>query len=254
MENGGKNEAVNKSAEKEIRVKKSALEYSVGVFWTVVYGLWGYLLAGAALPFGAVPFGAAFLCSAEKRIPSIFIGLCLGALGQSSPIVRIAAYAAVLLVRLLVCFTVDVPWSAEEGREIGEKRFIEVYSLLFREKLNLRMASSCICVFITGLYFLVEGGFLYYHLYGALISLAAAPIATAAFAGLFGKRRENRTYRVIAFIALACALVFATRDINYFGISASAFGALFSALYVPYFLVTYKAEKSAPKADADIPK
>ena len=32
------------------------------------YGIMGYLLAGAALPFGATPLGVALLCGASRRV------------------------------------------------------------------------------------------------------------------------------------------------------------------------------------------
>ena len=216
----------------DVEKKKSVGEWTADIFFGLIYALWAYVLGGFALPFGAMPFGVALLCASRRRTLFVFAGLCLSAYGGAFSIMRISVYAAILLIRLLATLVLDTPWSAKEGREIGEKTFFEARELFFREKLMLRMLTSCIGVLAVGVYLLIKGGFLYYDLYGALISLGVAPIATALFSGLFKKRQEDSIHYVVGFIALAGVLVFATRNIEIYHVSAAAFGAMFASLYL----------------------
>jgi stage II sporulation protein E len=216
------------SAEK----KKTVGDWASEIFFGLMYALWAYILGGFSLPFGAAPFGIALLCAAKERTLFIFAGLCLSAAGGAFPILRISVYTAVLLIRLLATLIFDTPWSEKEGREIGEKTFFEARSLFFNEHLGLRMSTACVGALAIGVYLLIKGGFLYYDLYGALISLATAPIAAALFAGLFGKRRDGSVYRTVGTIALAAVLVFATRNIEIYHVSAAAFGAMFASLHL----------------------
>ncbi|MBE6549811.1 MAG: hypothetical protein E7670_05225 [Ruminococcaceae bacterium] len=225
-------DGVTKNEGESIRKKKTVGEWATDIFFGLAYALWAYVLEGFALPFGATPFGIALLCAARERTLFVFVGLCLSAAFGNFPIMRISVYTAVLLIRLLVTLVLDTPWSAKEGREIGEKTFFEARSLFFNEKLSLRMSTACVGALSIGVYLLIKGGFLYYDLYGALISLGAAPIATALFAGLFQKRKEGSVSYVVAFIALSGALVFATRNIEIYHVSAAAFGAMFASLYL----------------------
>ena len=215
-----------------VEKKKTVGEWATEIFFGLIYALWAYMLGGFALPFGATPFGVALLCASKGRTLFVFAGLCLSAVGGGFPIMRISVYTAVLLIRLLVTLVLDIPWSAKEGREIGEKTLFEARGLFFNEKLALRMSTSCVGALAIGVYLLIKGGFLYYDLYGALISLAVAPIATGLFSGLLQKRKEGSTYYVVAFIALSGVLVFATRNIEIYHISAAAFGAMFASLYL----------------------
>ncbi len=212
--------------------KKTAGEWALDIFWGLVYALWAYILGGFSLPFGATPFGIALLCAAKERTLFIFAGLCLSAVGGDIPILYISVYSAILLIRLLATLVFDTPWSEKEGREIGEKTFFEARGLFFNEHLSLRMSTSCVGALAIGVYLLIKGGFLYYDLYGALISLATAPIASALFVGLFGKRREGSVYYALGFIALASVIVFATRRYEMYHVSVAAFGAMFASLYL----------------------
>ncbi len=221
-----------KNESETVGKKKTVGEWAMDVFFGLIYALWAYMLGGFALPFGATPFGVALLCASGKRTLFVFSGLCLSATLGTFPIMRISVYTAVLLIRLLATLVLDTPWSAKEGKEIGEKTFFEARGLFFNENLALRMSTSCVGALAIGVYLLIKGGFLYYDLYGALISLFVAPITTAVFSGLSQKKREGSLYYVVAFIALSGVLVFATRNIEIYHISAAAFGAMFASLYL----------------------
>lgn len=220
---------------------KTASARLTGFFFGLLYALWGYLLGGCVLPFGATPFGFALLCASTRRVPYVYVGLCLSALTLSHPAVRIAAYSVALLVRILVRFTIDTPWRQDkpatetatgEGAEAAsEHRLADVFPLLFSEHIRLRVASSCVAVFTVALYFLVEGGFLYYDLYGALLALTVAPAATLLFSGYF-REAEDGWVRSAGFLAIACALSYAARALSIRGISVAAFGIMMATLIV----------------------
>ncbi len=216
----------------EKTVKKTMAEYLTNFFFGLLYALWGYLLGICTLPFGASPFGIAFLSSATRRVPYIWAGLCLSALAMPHPVIRISAYSVVLLIRLLVRFTIDTPWNAREAGKSGEKKLSEILPVLFSEHLSLRMASACVSVFIIGLYFLVEGGFLYYDLYGTILAIAVCPVATLLFSCFFRDEKESQWIRFVGFLSIACALTYAARGFSVYGVSLSAFGALMITLMV----------------------
>ena len=231
-EKGTPDTAVQGAVARDAVKKRTVGDYAREAFFGLLYSLWGYLLGRCALPFGAKPFGIALLCASENRTLWVYVGVCLSAIGSPHAIMRVVAYSAVLLIRLLVRLVFDTPWEAAEGGEIGEKTFFEARHLFFNEHLSLRMCTSCVGALSVGVYLLVRGGFLYYDLYGALISLFTAPVAVALLVGLFGERRKKEIYRTVSFISLAAALVYATRTLELYHISAAAFGALFASLYL----------------------
>jgi len=113
----------------------------------------------------------------------------------------------------------------------------------FSESIYLRMMSACVCAFIISLYAIIAGGFLYYDLFGALFAMVTAPAATFLYAGIFSpgirhraeaqdkpKYREAR--RTAAIAALTFSMLYAMRDINLLGISATAFSGFALTLIV----------------------
>ena len=229
----GASEALGKEgdvSDKKEQRTRTLSQYATEVFFGLLFALWGYLLGGCALPFGAVPFGAALLCAARRRVPYIYAGLCVASLGMAHPLMRVVSYSVALGLRLTVSLFID-----RQGKRDKRQGFFETFENMFSEKLNLRMATSCVAVFVMGAYLLIEGGFLYYDLYGALLSLIVAPAACALFAGVFERSAEGQKrelYSTVGFIALSCALVYASRYLRVMGVSASAFGAMFASLYL----------------------
>ncbi len=218
------------ATEKKSRMRDTAAILRHLLFGAL-YALWGYLLGTCALPFGAYPLGVAWLCAAERHVPYILIGLCLSAIGLPNPAVRILSYVAALLIRVVVRVTLDKPW--ESGGAPREHTLGELASALFSEQLGLRMTTACIAAFLVGVYRLIEGGFLYYDLYGALLAMIVAPTATLLFAGVNRTVDASRPYvRTVGLLALACALVYAARDLRVAYVSVSAFGAMVMTLYM----------------------
>ena len=218
-------------------LEESVLESSKeerGIFGRFIIGLlysvFGYLLGTLFLPFGAAPFGVAALCAADRNVSYIFVGLSLSAFGLADPIVTVSAYSAVLLIRILSRLLLDPPpVKSEDG---GNRKIGEFLPELFSESVYLRMSTACIGVFIIGLYKLIKGGFLYYDLYGAVISMVAAPVSVILVYGIFNKRDREGSFAHFSAILLGFGVIFAARDISIYGISLAAFGAMYATLYI----------------------
>ena len=201
------------------------------LFFGVLYAMGGYLLGACALPFSAYPLGVAFLCASERRVPYLFVGLCLSAMGLSAPVVRISSYVMALLIRVVVRLTLDKPRKKE--RETGESDSLTWGAMVFGERTSLRMTTACLAVFCVGAYRLIEGDFLYYDLYGTLIGMGVAPVATLLFSGLDRPRTAWRGMaQTVGLIALSCALIYAARSLRVAYVSVSAFGAMLASLYL----------------------
>ncbi len=221
--------------EKDEESKKagSVLGFLKQVLLGTVWALFGYLLGGVILPFGARPFGIALLCGSDRRIFYIFAGLCLAAWGDSYRILLIGIYASILVLRLVVRFVLDPPWQASEGKKTGEASIREVYPLLFSEHLSLRMATSCLSAFAFGIYRLIEGGFLYYDLYGTILSAIAAPVAVLLLYGIFsGEETQGTLRQTVGVLSLSAALIFALGASKLYGVSLAALACMLVTLYL----------------------
>lgn len=170
------------------------------------------LVARGQLPFGAAPFGFAALCAVSGAdVVGVTVGTAIGLIGGGPPWVTLGAYAITLLMRAVFSLT--------EGRETS----------LFGEHLSLRIVSAATGAFALGLYRLLTGGFLYYYLWGAIISILTASAATFLWYSLTDKEIASRTedryglWRAAAFVAFASATVWGLRGVSFFGISLSAF-------------------------------
>ena len=195
------------------------------------YALCGYLFGGAALPFGAHPFGIALLCASDRKVFYLYAGLCLGAWSHRHRAAWLVAYSSLLLLRLWVRVLLD---TSEEKK--GKGAWLEQvpdFPLLFSEHISLRAASAAVGGFGIGLYRLIEGDFLYYDLYGTILETLSAPVAVLLLSGLYGTTGAIRASRVrLAQISFAALLCFSLGDLSIYGISASVFCGLFSALFL----------------------
>ncbi len=224
--------AVSESTESK-RTKGGTLTFFKQVFFGLCYALFGYFSGGVTLPFGARPLGIAVLCGSDRRIFYLYAGLCVSAWAQSDRILLIGIYSAILLIRLLARFVLDPPWTAEEAGEAGEKTVGEIYPILFAEHTSLRMASACLGVFALGLYHLIEGGFLYYDLYGTILSVLAAPTTVLLLSGLFTQEANVGTARrTVGTITLVAVLVLGLGTFRLWGISLAALACMLFTLWV----------------------
>ncbi len=200
------------------------------IFWGMLYAFWGYVLGATVLPFGASPFGVALLAAADRRAFFVFGGLCLWAVGSTEPAIWLSVFLAVLLVRILVRLVLDLP-ARFRARKRGELTVGELAPFLLREHIALRMATAAVAVFAVGVIRLRMGGFLFYDLFGTILSVIVAPVATLLLCGFFEGEREGWQHQ-LGFLALGTLLCYGGASWRLYGISLSVFGAAFASLYV----------------------
>lgn len=200
------------------------------IFLGMLYAFWGYVLGATTLPFGAAPFGVALLAAADRRAFFIFGGLCLWSLSSGEAVIWLSVFAAVLLVRILVRLLLDLP-ARFRARRREEITVGEIGPYLLREHIALRMATAAVAAFAVGLIRLRLGGYLFYDLYGTILSVVAAPVATLLLYGFFEGDREGWQYQ-LGFLSLGAILCYGGATWRFYGISLAVFGALFASLYV----------------------
>lgn len=196
-----------------------------------IYGLAGYLAGVCALPFGAYPFGAALLAAADRRAIFVLAGLLLSALVRfdgAAAATFAGVYLAVILLRVLIRLTIDFPYpKGEAKRTLGE-----LVALLFCERRSSRVLVAALGAFFLSLSFLVGGGFLYYDLFGMIISVAIAPLAAYILCGFFeGERREKLDLRFeIGLLALLGIAAYGAAPLNIYGASVAVGGGMLVTL------------------------
>ncbi len=212
--------------------KTGAKELLLSVGGGVLYGLWGYFMGAVTLPFGVAPFGIAMLCATNRKVLYTYGGLCVSAFFGPSRVLLISAYTAIVLVRLLTRFVLDTPWSREQGAAAGEMTLTQIWPHLFCEQIGLRMSSAAIAAFGVGLYRLILGGFLYYDLYGTILSTLAAPAAVLLFCGYWGKAEKGSERYLSGILSIAFVLIRGTVDVKIYGVSLGMSGAMLLTLYL----------------------
>lgn len=230
-------EKLKKEREKE-SVRNAIKNVILGTLWMFI----AYLLGKAELPFGAMPLGVALLCSASSKVVYIYTGLCFSSFaGAQDPLVCICAYTAVLFIRVISRIVIDSPFEDDE-RELPQT-VGEFLPFLFSEHIFLRIATASVGAFIIGIYSLVKGGFLYYDLFGMLISIGGAALAVYLYSGLSGigaplgiKRgtvsfsvSEGRIFTAVC--SISASLVWAADGLTLVGMPLSVFGAMAITLY-----------------------
>ena len=218
------------------RIIKNAI---IGALWMFI----SFLIGKAELPFGAMPLGVALLCAASSKVIYIYTGLCFSAFAlPQSPLVCICAYTAVLFIRVISRIVIDSPFEESDEGELPQT-VGEFLPFLFSEHVFLRMATASVGAFIIGIYFLVRGGFLYYYLFGLIIGIVGAPLATYLYSGLskagapLGIKKSSADTSVnemgifAGVSAIAASLVWAADGLTLLGMPLSVFGAMAITLY-----------------------
>ena len=227
-----KNLEKNETAGQEAAERKDRKAYAVSIGWGSAYALLGYCIGNTALPFGATPFGIALLCAVDRRAIYTFAGLCVAAVFGNSPLLTVGTYTAILLIRLLTRFLLDVPWSASEAEAMGEKTIGQIWHLMFGEQIGLRMATAALAAFGVGLCRLIRDGFLYYDLYGAMLMTIAAPVAVLLFTGVWSGAERGSGRHVSGVLSLAFVWTLAVKDFRLYGISLGVLGVMLLSLYM----------------------
>ena len=182
----------------------------------LTYAVLGLLLGSAALFFGVYPFGLAFAGAAEAYLPAVALGVLLSAL-------LMRRYALALAVLALVAVRVVVSFLTRGGRRMAEAVFAERVSYRITAVAAVALVQGCACA--------VMAGFRFYELFGTLLAVAAAPLATFLYLGFFGPRDKlfRGSYEV-GVGAVVMTGVFALRTVSLFGIYPAAVAAAGVAL------------------------
>lgn len=205
--------------EQDAKVKKHNGLRIKAILTELTYFAVAVALGRAQLPFEALPFGFSALC-----VPSgmhtlfAFAGLCTSLIGRSEPYIYIGAYAVALLLRL--AFSLTVHDASVDGK----------ISLL-NEHVSLRAVAAATGAFALGMYRLVTGGFLYYDLFGAVISIILSAFGTALIFPT-EKRSGGAFIRAVSLVALLSAVTWGLKGLNFYGLGLSVFFAMLASLAV----------------------
>ena len=144
-----------------------------------------FVLGACRLPFSVYPLGFAFVCAAAEMTLTALIGLLASSLliPLNKTVFLLSAILTVVL-RVLTRLFID----KEEGTKSLADRLC---GNLFCEALSLRAACAALSAFTLSLYHIVIGGFKYYDLFGAILSISVASIATPIFYGAFGEGKKE---------------------------------------------------------------
>ena len=211
----------------------SATKIIRGLLPAALYGFCGYISGLCALPFGAYPFGVALLASADRHAPFIFLGLVLSAINRFDGGVAatfIGVYAAILLSRVLIRLTLDFPFPRTDGK----RSLRELLSILFLEKRGYRVLCAALGAFCISLSFLIGGGFLYYDLFGLLLSVVLSPIAAYVLCGYFERSRKGGVdYRYeLGLLALLGICAYGASPLKIYGVSVAVAGGMLVTLLI----------------------
>ncbi len=191
---------------------------------SLLYIALGFSLGGAQLPFDAVPFGFALLCTGGARCLLAYIGACLSLLRYERPLTLFAAYTLCIGVRAVVSL-------------LGKEKSMTIAALfgkIFKEPPSMRVIGAAVGAFTFGLGRLMRSGFLYYDLFGALITMGVAVSAAALW--YFADSQKHTFLSAIALSTLSGACVFGLRGLSLWGISLS----VFSCMLISLVLIRYK--------------
>lgn len=196
-----------------------------------------FLLGSCSLPFSVYPLGVAFLCAATDSLPFCILGFLIAGFTPDKPLwLYPAACILTLLCRGLARIFIDVP------SRLGET--VSLHTLtshlrgrIFAESLYLRMTCACVSTFFLSLVSIVSGGFRYYDLFGALFSIAAAPLATFLYSGFFGSdgtvgERVDGLLRHAWTVAITVSICLALTKVNAIGTWLAASAAFVGILAI----------------------
>ena len=205
------------------------------------FGVMGLLLGSREMLFESYPLGFALLASASRQTPFVLIGIIASSLMGENVAVHIIGALVTVVARLFTRFFLDNSTPPATGKRHD---VTDLLSSVFSEHVYLRMMSGAVGVFLVGVWKIIEGGFRFYDLFGAIFYLVLTPVATLVFSRYFDiseKRRKmgasfeitplgERLYGVSC-VALVCAFVYSLEGASFLGISAPIFVAVLASLY-----------------------
>lgn len=207
--------------------KKSESENKNWIGGHILYALAGAAVGLVQLPFGASPFGFAVICAVpRKRVLATAVGVCLSVFARTTDKTAFLICVGItLLIRAFLSLLSARP-------ETGQSRL----SGIFEEHISLRIVCAAIGGFSTGAWKLLTGGFLYYYLYGAIISILSAALAAALWVGVGDVLDEKYlskyppALKTLGFMSLCAAVVYGVSELSFYGISLPAFLCMFLSL------------------------
>lgn len=199
-------QTIKKQQDRE-RVRRRTVE---GALLHLLFAGLGALLSAAELLFSVRPFGVALAAGATQYFPAAACGVLLFSL-LVGDFDSMGALGILVLIRG-VYGVVTARRRAEGG--------------VFCERVAYRVAAAAAAVLASGTYRTVTGGFLFYDLFGLLLTVAMTALATLLYAGLFEKRDSLFAHsRETGLAALVLTGIFALRTVSFFGICPAAVAA-----------------------------
>ncbi len=207
----------------------SAVLYSALTFFAA------WLLSRTHAVFGTYPFALAYLAAANRRLPFVLAGACLGALSLGERgYIYCLSYAGLILLRLLL------------SRPREEGRFLPACREYFEELAPLRLTAATLSGFFLAVYQLIAGGLSISSVAFALSSVFLPPLLAAVYVGFFddgrtlyavlsdggeGQARARDWYFSLSLGALCASLLLGAGGASLFGISLSLVLACFGAVF-----------------------
>ena len=211
----------------EKRDAKRSLAYLERVFEESAYFGVAYVLGNAEMAFGTSPLGLALLCAGRGHVLAILAGLLLSAVMHPS---RSAVYAVMYGVAAIVRIVSRMLLEGDDRTElrkrakekldaargeasplVGEvgiaQRIRAELSLLFSERVRLRMATAAVCSMVVSLYRVFVGGFTYYDWFAAVFCVLVTPAAVMIYAIYLDGHSTHRWLYVISASFLLYSLV-----------------------------------------------
>ena len=196
--------------------------------------LCSFILGICPLPFSVYPLGVAFFCASSHGAPFALAGLIVASffVSQDTTSYLICSLTAPLF-RILICAFIDIP--AKVGDKPSFSNFGEyIHGVLFREATSLRAASAALSAFALSVYPIVSGGFRYYDLFGAILSIAVGAAAVPVFAWAFPSSEDRSRRSLIrqkaAHLTISALICLSLSSLDPLGIDLGLAAAFFFAV------------------------
>ncbi|MBE6594858.1 MAG: hypothetical protein E7644_03565 [Ruminococcaceae bacterium] len=177
----------------------------------------GALAAGTELFFGAKPFAPALVAASTEYMPAAALGAA--AFGLIS-----GDYLATGTLVLVIAIRLTLSLLLQRGKTFAE---------LLHDRPLFRITAAAIAALISGTVSLLFGNFLYFDLFGLLVAVAAAPLATLLYLGFFSEKDSPLpNARELGIGAVVLTVILALREISFFGILPAAVIAMVAALVI----------------------
>ncbi len=186
--------------------------------------------------FGCYPLGIAFLTAIEKNAGAAYLGLIVSSLFSKGYAVSLAiVYTLGFILRCGAAIA-----RIGEGAKAKESESKNIALLLgrlittasFSESALLRCAISALTAFGFGMYRLIEGGFLYYDLFGLLVGTLLCPALTLGLSSAYSGKMEDRIEGwLIGGAIFALMLIYSLRGYRVVGFDPSFIAAFLAAMW-----------------------